>query len=756
MNLAQAENAVKLRLSRFYRNLEVSVSLKELRTIQVTVGGEAYAPGGYVVPAITGVFNLLYAAGGPTEEGSLRRIEVIRHGKTIGTLDFYKFLMTGEQGEIPLQTGDIIYIPPSQSRITVRGEVRFQAIFEINEKENLADILRYAGGVKASGVQQLVQVTTIDPGNSRILKNIPLKEAVQSKLYDEDVVTIFSLRPLVTNRVTIEGAVDQPNDYALSAGMRVADLVELARGTIAEAYPFRAELYRWNSDNSTTLTVIDLEKAMARNPEANLPLQRWDRLKVYTMEDVAWAGIRKVEVRGAVTKPGYYEYSRNMHISDLLRKVGGPLPDATLVVLLHQRGDGTYKYEYSRVAEISASNTAKDSLIEDNDLLAVYRTGEDQFTPDHNVLIRGEVISPGLYKRAEGMKLSNLLQLCGGFTPKAGSSVVLAHARKPVDGITADWKTQTVEFDSQHRATNDLVLEDGDVIIVQGTGGFQDKPAIITVNGAVRKPGPIILESKNMRLSDAIAKAGGLRPEAFTAGAEFIREPQNLTSTGQRDLAGIINDLNNLLNESDYKRENAKAEVDRIKAGLGSSPSALSDISNGAKNPATAVAIASQLSTHNLVTPPRVLKDKDLEPNGNIAINLTNALNKPKGSDDLILLDGDIINIRAKPTTVQVIGGVINPRGVLFKPGERLEYYIDATGGFAPDAAKDRLVVIRPGGGLIPIKRLQEFNAGDLILVPTKVLAAKISNNTNLLDSVFRGITSSAILYRLATGIFGL
>ena len=113
----QAEDTLRQRLSRLYRNVDVSVSLRQLRTIQVTVSGAAFAPGTYTIPASATAFNVLNAAGGPTANGSLRDIRVLRNGRLVGTLDIYPLIgaasgnPTSKNGDINLQSGDNIYIP---------------------------------------------------------------------------------------------------------------------------------------------------------------------------------------------------------------------------------------------------------------------------------------------------------------------------------------------------------------------------------------------------------------------------------------------------------------------------------------------------------------------------------------------------------------------------------------------------------------------------------------------------------------------
>jgi protein involved in polysaccharide export with SLBB domain len=766
LTVTQAEQALRTQMRRYYNGIEASITLGKLRTIQVTVSGLSFQPGSYAVPAVATAYNVLYASGGPTESGTLRAIEVRRQGKLVSSLDMYKYWLAGTQADIPLQDGDLIYIPPRRSRIDVSGEVLNAACFELAPGETLNNALEYAGGVKASAVNQRVQINTLTPGAARILKDVDLNQqsAGALVLYDGDAVDVFSVRPLLTNRVTIEGAVDQPSDYALSDGMKVSELLIRARGTLNEAFLNRADLYRMNANNTTTLIPIDLEKALAHDPANDIALVRWDRIKVYTRQEVAWTGKRTITVRGAVSRPGLYSRSEAMYVSDVMMLAGGPAPNAYLdrAILLHQNGDGTFDIEYVNLAALTTSDrSARGPLVKDNDILAVYKVGEAQFEPEHTVTIRGEVVAPGPYPRGEGMHLSDLLKLSGGFKPGAGAKVVVAHARKAVGDKTGTLQTVSVLFDeSRHcAAQDDTRLEDGDVVIVQGTGGFVDRVQTITVRGAVNSPGPIILSNKNMKLSDALREAGGLRSEAFPQGAELNRDYRALATTRQRTLADSIGQLNDLLNEHTYERERGKSYIETLKAaGSASHPDASPIPGAGAASPAgaAAVQISDKLARQELVSPARKLSQAQLTPVGDIAINLVEALRKPGEMDDLLLADGDVITVPEKPTTINIVGAVVHGSGVVYRPDAGLDYYITQVGGYAPDAAKDRIVVIHVGGGLLPAAKVKRIVPGDIIMVPTRVLAEKLTTHSNGIGEVFKSITNSAIMFKLASSLFGL
>ena len=762
---AQAEASLRQRLERLYRNVDVTIGLRQLRTISVTVSGAAYAPGTYTVPATATAYNVLLAAGGPTADGSLRDIRILRGGNPVGILDIYPLIGPApassrrRNGDITLHPGDNIYIPAPLPRVSVRGEVRQQAIYELKPGETLRDVLIYAQGVKPSAVDQTIHVDTVDRGIGRTLRDVNLRnsaEVAALPLYDGDTVQVSSVRAILTNRVTIEGAVDQPGDYALTPGMRVADLLQRARGPLYDAYLERADLTRLNRDNTTTFQSISIARALDGDPSQNVLLDRFDRLRLYSRQEVSYLGRRVATVRGAVQRPGLYTQSDGMRISDLLLESGGPLPDAYLnrAVLLHQRGNGTYAYDYVNLRGVLDGDAAQDPAIQDNDVLAVYRIGEAHFTPDHTVKVLGDVVAPGLYARGEGMRLTDLLKVAGAYKPGGGTRVTLANARKP--------ETTAATLLA---AGDDPVLQDGDVVAVQGDGTIKDHPSVVTVTGAVNRPGPIIISSR-LRLSDALRAAGGLRPEAFPQGAEFTRTSEALATADQLSLAAVINQMSEMLNLTAYERERASANLALIQAagsaavsGASGGAGALTSAAGGAGAASAGASVAplvGSLPLNNTVSPARLLTPSQLQPNGSVAIRLAEALRHPGGSEDVLLKDGDTIVVPETPTTVQVIGAVFNARGVLFKPGQSVDYYVQRAGDYTPDAARDGIEIIHAGGGLIPASKAGALQPGDLILVPTKVLAAKISHSGGGFAGFFQGLLGSALTYKLLTSLFGL
>ena len=145
--MSQAEALFTSEIGRYLRKPTVRLVLEELRTFNVTVLGESFAPGSYTVPATFTLFNLVLATGGPSPNGSFRTIQ-LRRNNAGATFDLYRFLISGEADQdVQLQPGDVVYYPVSGGEVTVSGEVNRPGLFELGREESLASVLAYAGGI---------------------------------------------------------------------------------------------------------------------------------------------------------------------------------------------------------------------------------------------------------------------------------------------------------------------------------------------------------------------------------------------------------------------------------------------------------------------------------------------------------------------------------------------------------------------------------------------------------------------------------
>ena len=592
MTLAQFEEAARQELTRMaYKNLKLIATLDRLKSIQVFIFGEAFRPGSYAMSAVTTLFNALYMCGGPSDNGSLRSIKLLRNSET-KTIDLYRFLMEGDPSQdFSLDAGDTIFISRVGRIATISGEVKRPGEYELNENEELREFIHLAGGIRPSGFLQRVQIDSVDPGRERIIRDVDLLDPDQSNLpiLDGDTVTVFSVPSQRMNTVTVEGEVRMPGIYQLKEGMKISDLIRTAQGLLGEAHMERADLLRQNPDEKTTeLILINLSAAMREGASPsptgdsgdNISLRQWDRLVVYSKWDVKWIADRVVSIHGAVQRPGSYERSDGMTISDLLVQAGGVLPHAylerALLLRLDERGEMTKSIPVNLNALRITHHASRTMLLEDGDTLLVHTYQEARWEPKREVTIEGPVQNPNVFPRVDGMKISDLIQRAGGLLPDAYSDRALLLRLGDRHRITQGFLIN-LKFALQDDPKNNLELRDGDKLTVYA---FQEAvweaERKVTILGAVQNPG-VFERVDGMRVSQLLHRAGGLLPNTYLDRAEikrflpdhetYVTIPVNLvktlsessqSATRQADLLLQDEDLLTVytLGEAQYKRDN--------------------------------------------------------------------------------------------------------------------------------------------------------------------------------------------------------
>lgn len=759
--LVEAESLLKKEMQLLVTNADLTLTLKELRTMSIIVTGEAYLPGNYQMPAVATLFNALYIFGGPSENGSLRNIEIRRTDGTRRTFDFYRFLIFGDASQdVPLQPGDVVYIPPVARRVTVKGEVMRPSVYELKPVERLRDALALAGGAKSSGVTQRISLSTVQPGVGRKLDDVDLSSTspdANPPVFDGDTIEVFSVRPVLTNVVEVSGAVDQPGQYALMPDMTVADLVERARGVIREGHLGRADLFRTNPDQSTSLIPVDLAKALSRDPENNPKLELFDKLVVYRLDDVQWMGDRTVRVRGAVQSPGRFYRADNMRVGDLLLQARGIDGSAYTQTAYIQRtnADGTLG-DLIRIdlSKAIANDPGHNILLQDRDELTVQTVQQANYVPDQTVRILGAVQAPGTYPRASNLTLKDLLDLAGGPMPNAGQFVEIARSRVPIN--TAPVRVPLTEI-LAGGAAGQYTLGDGDLVTVSENKDFALGPKTVLIMGEVASPGPYALQGDSERISSLVKRAGGVTGKAFAEGAQFLRDPRKLKLPVQEDLSPRIREVLRLVADDEYKRALARSEVERARFIINAQQSSVPSIpipGLGTADTGKSAVEVPQIKGE-AVTKARSLTNSELEPAGNLDVNLPQALSKMGSSSDLILEEGDIIIIPPKPTTVTVSGAVTIPAAVLFEPGKTVGNYIDKAGGPTVDAALDRVLVIRARGSVTKANKNTRVELGDIVFVPTKVMAVRFTDREADIDQVSKRVTAAGVLFAIIRSLLG-
>lgn len=607
LSIEQASAKLRSVMSKTYPALRsgrsrITLNLGNIRGIKVVLTGEVMKPGSYTLPSLATVFNALYASGGPSENGSYRKIQLIRNNKVVSTIDTYDFLVNGMQrGNIRLQDQDIIHIPVYQTRVEVAGEVKRPAFFEMLPDENMSDVLNFAGGFNPRAYTARIKVLQ-NTGKERRITDIPAAAFTSLSPKNGDKYVIEEILDRFENRVEISGAVFRPGLYELNQGLTLRALITKAEGLREDAFLNRAYINRLNMDNTLSLIAFDVAGIMA-GTTADISLQREDRVTINSLFDLR--DEYKVMIQGEVRDSGTYQYAENMSLGDLIQMAGG-----------FREGATPNRIEISR--RIKNSDVSSTSA----------RTAE--------VFIVN--VDPNLKLSEQG-----------------------------------------------------FVLKPFDVVAVRGSEGYQVQRQV-TLEGEVLYPGTYTISRKDERISDLIARAGGLTPTGYAGGAS-LKRPGPKPVLQQKD--------KNHINE---EQEEAKKFLN------------LKRVQQTGATDTLAADVEQQLIQSDLV-----------------GIELPYILKHPKSKPDLIVEDGDVIRIPKQLQTVKVTGEVLNPNNIVFSSGKGFKQYVDGAGGFTSTALRRGAYIKYANGSVQSARKFLFFNnypevkPGAEILVPKRAITERLT-----------------------------
>lgn len=423
-SVESARLRVKNALSQIYSGLKGSnpntflqLRVGNIRSIQVTMAGELNKPGTYTLPSFANVFNALYLAGGPNKIGSFRNIQVYRDSKSVGQVDVYDFLVNGNsKGNIVLQDNDVVIVPPIQIRVELEGPVRRPGLFEVKGDENIHDLLAFAGGFKSEAYKELITVKRTTNQNLRV-DNIFNKEFDSFSIKDGDLFVVGSILERYDNRVQVSGAVFRPGEFAITEGMTVKSLVEIAGGLRGDAFSERATLYRTNPDFTMEVLTLDLGEILTGD-SVDVPLMREDILNIPSKYDLKEEYY--VQISGEVNRTGVFQYAKNMTVADLITKASGFKESASSAnIEIARRVKGEVGGEIAKILTVSIDENLKISESEREIILEpfdhVFVRKSPGFQEEKIVYVEGEVFYPGgftLEKRDE--RISDVLKRAGG------------------------------------------------------------------------------------------------------------------------------------------------------------------------------------------------------------------------------------------------------------------------------------------------------------------------------------------------------
>jgi polysaccharide export outer membrane protein len=372
-------------IGRVFRNFDLAVSLGQLRSIQVFVVGQARHPGNYTVSSLSTLVNALFASGGPSASGSMRRIQLKRNNLMVTEFDFYDLLLRGDKSkDARLLPGDVIYIPPTGPSIAMAGSVNVPAIYEQRDGTTLAGAIEMAGGLTTTADGQKAVVERIENHGTRRVEEFPLdQQGWVRPLKDGDVVRIFSLSPRFQNAVTLRGNVAHPGRVEWHSGMRLRDLIPNQEALITRDY--------WSATNAGGHSDLPL------NTDVTLPVD--------------------------VTRPAGTSHPVDRSpTTDLTRTAPEINWDYAVIQRLNPQ-DLTPQLVPFNLGKLVLEGDEQNNLaLEPGDTVIIFSQNDIAVPLEkRNTFLRleGEFRTAGFFRAETGETLRHLVERVGGFTPNA-------------------------------------------------------------------------------------------------------------------------------------------------------------------------------------------------------------------------------------------------------------------------------------------------------------------------------------------------
>ncbi len=546
LNLVQLEDLLYTRLGRVYSGVRrtnpttrFNVTVSKLRTVQVYVTGDVMRPGSYQISAAGTAMSALYAAGGPTVNGSFRRVEIRRGGKLVDSLDLYDYLLRGDNShDARLETGDVVFVPVRGTHVKVTGFVIRPAIYELKDVETLRDLLQAAGGFEASALRRRVQIDRILPpaqrqpgGRDRVVLDVASDQFTDGlgpplPMAPGDSVAVLQVAERRRDLVHVTGNVWTPGLIGLTPGMTLSQAIRLAGGPKPDVYLGQVLVSRLLAD-STRIQLRSAFRDSAGTVTEDIPLKEDDEITVFSRS--SFRPLRYVALTGAVRKPGRIPYRDGMTLRDALLAADGLTEDAYLTeaeiarlpkdsvravgqvaTTLRVPLDSTYVFDrdpsgryLGPPGKAAMASGAPEIRLEPYDNVLLFRQPEWEL--QRTVTLTGMVRFPGRYALITRTdRLLDLIQRAGGLTKEAYPEGV-RFFRSSDRGGRIGVDLGMVLKDPKYR--DNLILSGGDSIFVP------EYIPVVYVNGAVNAPMSVTWV-KGKGLEYYVGAAGGYTRKA--------------------------------------------------------------------------------------------------------------------------------------------------------------------------------------------------------------------------------------------------
>lgn len=684
--------------------VHASISLGELRSIQVFLLGDVNQPGSYTVSSLSTITNALIVGGGVSLVGSMRDVQLKRAGHTVEDLDLYDLLLRGDSSyDQRLLPGDVIFVPPVGPRVSVDGEVRRPAIYELKGSASVGEVLKLAGGLMGSTNTSAVQLKRYDRNQKQILTQVDAAKPADlaMRVQDSDFIRVRKLAGPLDNNVRILGFVRYPGPYEWSPGYDLAQLLRAAQvlpsETGRETYLPLGLIQRTDMDTGVR-GWLGFNVHEVLEGRTAVPLQRDDLAIILSRKDVEYLSspaVRAVasgDFGDAQSCRGLQELAALVNSQRSIRfaKAFSQEPSRNLVEQqkMPEKPEDQKSQEQSAAAAQNIQNQQEQAAR----LKLAAATAQPcpeifaqvpralPYLLDESAVVYGEVRRPGLYPIAADTPLKMLVESAGGLTRESDAADVeyVSYDKALKSGRSSYEKVDMAEAGSFKVGPGDM---------------FNFKPLYLGQEvGTVKAVGEFRFPAtygilRGERLSELMKRAGGLTDSAYPYGAVFTR-----TSARRAE-------------QDSYRREANELQGAMVTA-----------VTSGA------LGNNAQVSSQFLSTV--VQRLQNAEAVGRVVIQADPTVLQLHPELDPILEPGDAIYMPKRPVSVTVIGEVLNPGTLEYMPNLSFRQYVDRAGGFGQAADGSRVFVILPNGTAQKIKtsfwasRSPDIPPGSVVVVP--------------------------------------
>lgn len=402
---ANLDSYLKQRISKNYRNFELSATVSQIRSIQVNVAGFAARPGTYQLSSLSTLSNAVFAVGGPSNAGSLRHIQVKRQGRVVADFDLYDVILSGDSSkDIRLLPGDAIYFAPRGNQVAIYDGVKVPGIYEAKVNDTVQNIVNFAGGFNYNVDKNQVIIETMRPDQTLAANNYFLEQGLRRAINNGDIIHFFSLNNVYESSIVLMGNVAEPSRFAYKSGMKVNDIIKNKEQLLTKSF--------WNSYSYNTsgrdnlLTQIGREKT---NEQINA-----DSTSMYS------TGLNSGSATGNDKK--IFGVSDNLFTAGPLQ-----IPEANInwnyATVIRMNKD-TYSMNVIpfNLRKALQGDESNNITLRPGDVIDVF-SSKDVRTPSSTstiyVFLDGEVNAPGVYEMRPGDTILNAIEKAGGLSANA-------------------------------------------------------------------------------------------------------------------------------------------------------------------------------------------------------------------------------------------------------------------------------------------------------------------------------------------------